>query len=118
MKKFKMFIHSSECSHCRKEIPVIRKINRKFEERGKGIKFLNIRDSENFGIVVYPIIKILNYEGEDKLHTPHLSFGEIKNGKMQEHINIKGHYESDILDAFLNGYLNNEFSEDFKEGEK
>lgn len=113
MIKFNKLIASSQCLHCRAVSKIRRKLNRKLPFSNR-ISRDNIKDSKSFNVLRYPIAKKLEYEDEEELGTPHLTLGKIKNGQIIEDISIRGEYDKDIMLAFLNGYMNSEFTPGWK----
>jgi hypothetical protein len=113
MIKFNKLVASGGCPHCRSVSRVRKKLNRKLPFANR-ISRDNIKDAKNFNVIRYPIANKLKYKDEEELGTPHLTLGKIKDGQIIEDISIRGEYDKDIMIAFLNGYMNNEFNPGWK----
>lgn len=109
MKQFKKLFVARECPNCKKQKPVILELNRILPIH-KRFSINNVRNTDEFNVHFFPIIKKINFTG-----TPHLSIGEIKFGKIIEKIRILGGYSKESLRAFLYGYLNEDFLEEYKD---
>jgi len=115
MRSFNNLFVSSGCPHCREVLPVVREINKKLPLK-KRIKINNIRNERDSRVFFFPVIKKMRYQEGTAMDTPHLSLAKIdKSGKIVEEINIKGSYGKEIMNAFLHGYLNDEFIDEWKD---